>query len=110
MPRTIRNVTVQFLDGSSIQAGASTQNSPGEFTFYPDDVCKVDPPNPRKIKHRGRICRLTGSYRSYRDIANKPSALKIGVKFLDTGQFGYVDAADLIPALPEEIAAQPYQN
>ena len=98
-------VTVYLEDGTVVGEGRGTRKNPGEdYSFSADDVCKVEPTNALKKKHRGRICRFTGTYREY-----GPGTLKIGAIFLDTGKLGYVDAGDLIPVPPDEVAAQPHQ-
>jgi hypothetical protein len=96
-------VTIHFNDGTIAAEGSGRRGSKGpEYIFSGDDICKVDPPNKNKKKHRGRICRLTGTYRMY------GHTVKAGAIFLDTGRFGYVDAGDLIPAPPEEVSQQPH--
>jgi|GEM_PF-5080455 len=98
-------VKVYLDDGTLVGAGQRTRKNPREgYSFSSGDVCKVEPTNALKKKHRGRICRLTGTYREY-----GPGTIKIGAIFLDTGKFGYVDVGDLIPAPPDEVAAQPHQ-
>jgi hypothetical protein len=53
---------------------------------------KVDPINPQKMKHRGRICEFIRWYdddsRGERDI--------IEVRFLDTNRKGRVEGSDLV--------------
>jgi len=100
----MRNVTVYFNDGKFIESGnLSKRQERVTYIFYPGDYCAVEPVNSNKKKHRGRVCRLRGSYHG-------ANMFKIRVKFLDTGQLGYVDAEDLIPASPEQISSQLYRE
>lgn len=85
----MRTVTILFPDGRTIMSGSSYSTCTGIYQFLPGDICLVDPPNKQKLKHRGRLCKLTATY-------NKNS--KVRVNFIDdTGGFGYVDIGDLVP-------------
>jgi hypothetical protein len=85
----MRTVTIYLPDGEiggSTRLGATTKE---RYTFRPGDICIVDPPNKKKLKHRGRLCRLTETCNKY---------AKVRVNFIDEiGGYGYVDAVDLIP-------------
>ena len=53
------------------------------------DACIVDPINPRKKKHRGRLCEVVELEMLDGDA---------WVKFIDTGRTGKVDIGDLVSA------------
>ena len=99
----MRKVTVKFSDGRQMQSGYGTKTSSGTYEIFPNDWCCVDPANPLKKKHRGRVCQFTGNSRERKDMAGKPSSFSAVVRFSDTGKIGYVDVSDLVPASPEQI-------
>lgn len=88
----MKNVKVHCSDGTVLQAGHSGGKIPGNYEFYSGDLCKVEPPNIRKVKHRNRRCQLTGSYSKTTGAA--------GVLFLDSNRRGFVDVTDLVPDQP----------
>jgi uncharacterized OB-fold protein len=99
----MRKVTVNFSDGRQTSSSYGTNTSSGTYKIFPNDWCCVDPANPLKKKHRGRVCQFTGNSRERKDMAGKPSSFSAVVRFSDTGKIGYVDASDLVPASPEQI-------
>ena len=99
----MRKVTVNFSDGRQMQSSYSTKTSSGTYEIFPNDWCYVDPPNPLKKKHRGRVCQFTGNSKETKDITGRPRSLLAVVRFSDTGKIGSVDPSDLVPASPEQI-------
>lgn len=85
----MRFVKVNCSDGSIFSGGCSYSTATGNYEFNPGDICKIEPPNIKKLKHRNRRCQLTGEYNAEYGT--------VKVKFLDSGRFGFIQPMDLVP-------------
>ena len=77
----------KFIGPSGTVSGYS-RRADRENTFYAGDLCQIEPSNPQKKKHLGRVCKLIDVERKYGQIV---------VKFVDNGRRGIVDISDLLP-------------
>lgn len=76
---------VLFLDGILVPSADRS------YKFTVGSHVKVEPQNPRKLKHRGRTGVLTGKH------DDGDWHLKAQIKFDGTGRCGYVEVRDLVP-------------
>lgn len=76
---------VYFCDGSFAGGGSVGRKM---CEIHPNDICTIEPDNPRNKArgNRGRICKVTGKYRTTQ------YTLLAHVEFLDEkGGYGYID-------------------